>query len=202
MTNDIAGVVLAGGTNSRFNNIIKAKIEICGVPVINRILNTIRPIFSEIVIVTNTPDEFSDLTGVRFTADTFIKTGPLGGIHAALKTISCDAVFVFAGDMPLLDKRIINKQIEDYKLSSCDILIPRIKENIEPLHAIYNASVYPKLDAYLSGKNNYAIREFIRHMNVRYSELESTEENKKAFSNINTPEDKELIEFFINFISN
>lgn len=194
MTNDIAGVVLAGGTNSRFNNIIKAKIVICGVPVINRILNTIRPIFSEIVIVTNTPDEFSDLTGVRFTADTFIKTGPLGGIHAALKTISCDAVFVFAGDMPLLDKRIINKQIEDYKLSSCDILIPRIKENIEPLHAIYSSAVYPMLEDYLLRDENYAVRDFIALMNVRYSDLDSTAENKRAFSNVNTPEDKILIE--------
>lgn len=194
MENKIAGVILAGGSNSRFNNNIKAKIEICGVPIIQRILDTISPIFSEIIIVTNTPDEFSDLKGVHFAGDIFLKTGPLGGIHAAIKASSGDAVFVFAGDMPLLDKKIIHKQIEEYNKNSCDILIPRIDNNIEPLHAIYSSSVFSILESYLSGKNNYAIREFITKMNVRYSELDSTEENKRAFSNVNTPEDKDRIE--------
>lgn len=194
MTNDIAGVILAGGSNSRFNNIIKAKIEICGVSIIQRILNIIQPVFSEIVIVTNTPDEFSDLSGVSFTSDTFLKTGPLGGIHAALKTTTSDAIFVFAGDMPLLDRKIIEKQLEDFKLSSCDILIPRINGDIEPLHAIYSSTVYQMLDTYLSGKKNYAIREFITQMNVSYSELDNNYENRIAFSNVNTPEDKILIE--------
>jgi len=194
MTNDIAGVVLAGGSNSRFNNIIKSKIEICGVPVINRILNTIRPVFSEILIITNTPDEFIDITDVRFSGDSFLKKGPLGGIHAALKTSSCDAVFVFAGDMPLLDRTLIIKLLEDYRASSCDILIPRIEENIEPLHAIYSSAVFPVLGNYLLRDENYAVRDFIALMNVRYSDLDSTAENKRAFSNINTPEDKMLIE--------
>ncbi len=198
MVNNIAGVILAGGNNSRFNNLIKSKIEISGITIIERILDTIRPIFSEIIIVTNTTDEFIHLSGVRFTGDSFQGTGPLGGIHAALKTNSSDAVFIFAGDMPLLDREIINLQIDCFRSNSCDIIIPRIKANIEPLHAIYNSSVYPMLETYLSGKNNFAIREFIQLMNAGYFELDSNDKNRRAFSNVNTPEDKERIETILN----
>ena len=41
--------------------------------------------------------------------DEILGAGPLGGIHAAMKASSNDSIFVFAGDMPFLDKDIIIK---------------------------------------------------------------------------------------------
>jgi len=186
---NISGVILAGGANKRFNGNIKAKIVIDGATIISRIIGAISGIFDEIIIVTNTPKEFKEYKQFRIVSDVFEKVGPLGGIHAALKASSGEAVFVFAGDMPFLDGSIILKQIEYFGKNKSDILVPLIKENIEPLHGIYNLSVTGTLEEYLKADHNKAVREFFKLVNVGYIQFEDTEETRKAFTNINSPSD-------------
>jgi molybdopterin-guanine dinucleotide biosynthesis protein A len=194
MVKNITGVILAGGANKRFHGTTKAKIVIDGKTIISRILDTIGDIFPEIIIVTNNPEEFKEFTGYKLAGDYFINAGPLGGIHTALKTSSNEDVFVFAGDMPLLDKKLIVSQINFYYNSICDTLVPQFDENIEPLHAIYNMSVLNKLEKYLSGDRDYAVREFLKSVNVKYMKLENSEKIKNAFTNINSPSDISLVE--------
>ena len=189
MACNISGVILAGGANTRFNGEIKSKLVIGGKPVINRIIDTIRDIFEEIIIVTNNPEVFSELSNCKITGDHFLKAGPLGGIHAGLKASWKEAVFVFAGDMPLLSNKLINKQIEIFSSGKYDILVPSVNENIEPLHSIYNSSVIKRLEEYLTENRNFAVRNFFRLMNVHYMVLEDSAETKNAFQNINQPSD-------------
>lgn len=193
MLSDISGVILAGGTSRRLGGITKANIEIGGKTIISRMLDIITPIFGEIIIVTNTPEEFPSFTNHLIVGDKFIKTGPLGGIHAALCATSAKAVFVFAGDMPLIEKDIVERMAARYLETDCDILLPLISNYIEPLHSVYNSSILPLVEEYLEGTKNYAVREFIRQTRVEYMTFEPTEENLNAFSNINTGEDLKRI---------
>jgi molybdenum cofactor guanylyltransferase len=96
--------------------------------------------------------------------------------------------------MPLLDKKFIIRQIEAYNSHKCDILIPRINQNIEPLHAIFNISIIKTLEEYLTGDNDYAVREFFKKVNVTYLQFEGSEETKNAFTNINSPADISMVE--------
>jgi molybdopterin-guanine dinucleotide biosynthesis protein A len=186
---NISGVVLAGGANKRFNGSTKAKIVIDGKTIISRIIDTLTDIFDEIIIVTNTPEEYEEFKKHKIITDVFYKKGPLGGIHAALKASSKDAIFVFAGDMPFLNKGLIIKQIEYYRNHKYDILIPMINENIEPLHGIYDLSVNITLEEYLKADHNKAVREFFKLVKVGYIQFEDSEETRKAFTNINSPSD-------------
>jgi molybdopterin-guanine dinucleotide biosynthesis protein A len=115
--------------------------------------------------------------------------GPLGGIHAALKASSEDAVFIFAGDMPFLDKKIITDQINEFNKSEHDVLIPDINQFIEPLHAIYRKSVLNDLERFLSERKSRAVRDFLSEVNVGYLQIPKTEKTEKAFTNINSPSD-------------
>jgi molybdopterin-guanine dinucleotide biosynthesis protein A len=187
MTDNISGVILAGGANTRFEGKMKPNLIIGGHSIIERMSVILKDIFRELILVTNTPGEFSQLTGFKIVPDAFLKIGPLGGIHAALKASSMKSVFVFAGDMPVLDKKLILSQIEAFEKTRTDILVPRTGEYIEPLHSIYNKSVLPHLEDYISGNTKFAVRDFIRTMNVTFFETGS--ETKNAFMNINTPED-------------
>lgn len=189
MVHNISAAILAGGVNRRFNGTTKANIVIDGKTIISRIIDTISEIFGEIIIVTNTPEEFKELNNYKIVSDQFINVGPLGGIHAALKASSNEALFVFAGDMPLLDKKYIIRQIDFYNKCKCDILVPRINEYIEPLHSIYNISLIKTLEEYLTGEHDYAVRDFFKRMSVSYLHLEDSEETKNAFTNINSPSD-------------
>jgi molybdopterin-guanine dinucleotide biosynthesis protein A len=84
MVHSISGIILAGGANRRFNGMTKSNIIIDGKTIISRITDTIRDIFDEIIIVTNTPEEFKEYNKYKIVSDQFLKVGPIGGIHAAL----------------------------------------------------------------------------------------------------------------------
>jgi molybdopterin-guanine dinucleotide biosynthesis protein A len=193
---NISGVILAGGDSKRFDGILKATIEIDGKTIISRIIDTIGDIFCEIIIVTNKPDEFQEYNNYKIIGDLFLNKGPLGGIHTALKESEAEAVFVFAGDMPLLDKEIIARQIDYYNSNKCDILIPQIDNYIEPLHGIYKKTLIRILEDYLNGDNDYAIRDFIKKTDVRYLQIEGSEKSKNAFTNINSPSDISIVSKF------
>lgn len=189
MSRNISAAVLAGGANKRFSGVIKAKLHVGGKPIIARMLETIGEIFDEILIVTNTPEEYQDYYTYSVVSDLIKNIGPLGGIHAALKSTSKEAVFVFAGDMPFPDSNIINRMIEQYSKTHFKIIVPQVNKYKEPLHAIYSVSVLPELENFISEEGNYAIHCFLNRMDVCYIELENRPETYAALTNINKPSD-------------
>ena len=195
MTNRISGVILAGGSNERFGGITKANVVIDGETIISRIISTISDLFDEIIIITNKPEEFLEFIQYKIVVDQYLKAGPLGGIHAALKASSEDAIFVFAGDMPFPDKKIITDLINEFNMREYDILIPKVDQLIEPLHAIYKKSVLNDLERFLSERKSKAVRDFLIEENVGYLQIPETEKTKKAFTNINSPSDLDKISF-------
>jgi molybdenum cofactor guanylyltransferase len=195
MGNRISGVILAGGSNKRFGGITKSNIVIGGKTIISRIIYTIDGLFDEIIIVTNKPEEFSEFLQYKIVEDLYLKAGPLGGIHAALKTSSEDAIFVFAGDMPFLDEKIIKDQINEFNRTEHDVLIPKVDQFIEPLHAIYRKTVLNDLEKFLSERKNRAVRDFLSKLNVGYLQIPKSEKTEIAFANINSASDLTKISF-------
>lgn len=189
MDGKISGIILAGGAGSRFNGRMKPRIIIEGETIISRIISVIRDIFDDIIIVTNSPEEFEDFSFCSIIQDEILNAGPLGGIHAAMKASPNKAIFVFAGDMPFLDRKIIKRMTIAYNKADFDALVPRIEENIEPLHSIYNRSLAEHLEAYLKSDCGHAVRDYIGSLNVQYIQFEGSEAVKRAFTNINSPSD-------------
>ena len=189
MENWISGIILAGGDNKRFGGILKSNTIIGGETIISRITGTVRDLFNEIIIVTNTPAEFRECFQCKIVKDEFLKAGPLAGIHAAMKSAVNEAIFVFAGDMPFLDKGLIAEQIDAFNRGNFDILVPRIGKNIEPLHAIYRKSLLNDLERFIAGGKNRPVRDFIHAMHASYFELQESEETRRAFTNINSPDE-------------
>jgi molybdopterin-guanine dinucleotide biosynthesis protein A len=188
----LSAAILAGGAATRFDGKVKSKIIIDGETIISRIISVLRDLFDELIIVTNNPEEFSYFNFCNIVRDEILNAGPLGGIHAAMKASSNDSVFVFAGDMPFLDRDIIINLLDTYKGSDCDGLIPVIEEYMEPLHAIYRISLAGNLESYLRSNQSFAVRDYIKTLNVRYFKLEDSEGNKIAFTNINSATDIDL----------
>lgn len=190
----ISAAILAGGANKRFNGKTKANIQISGVRIIARAIKTLHDIFEDIVIVTNTPDEFKTCQQFTIVPDKIKNVGPLGGIHAALCAAKNEAVFVFASDMPCLSGDLIRQHIEFYLKHKCEAAIPAIKKNIEPLHAIYSKKIEDQLFDFLGTADKYSIQSFLDQINTKYHKLADNDQNRRAFININTPEDLTAIE--------
>lgn len=197
MDNLISAAILSGGSARRFGGITKANIMVGGRTILSRMLDAFSGLFSEIMIVTNSPLEFGGVDGVRLIPDIFTGVGPLGGIHAALTASTSGAVFIVAGDMPLIGRDLVKSQVGLFNVNRPDAMIPRAGGYIEPLHSIYSKKILPDLERFLRNNEGHAVWEFIRTLNAVYFETAGDAEAEDSFRSVNSPEDASLIEKII-----
>jgi molybdenum cofactor guanylyltransferase len=181
-------VILAGGKATRFDGGFKPGFEIGGRRVIDRILDVVTPIFSEIIVVANRQDLFDQNSNIIITSDIFASKGPLAGIHAALKISTTDALFVIAGDMPFPDKSVIEKLCNEFSALRPQALVPRHSGFIEPLHSVYSFEITGLLEKVLTESENASVIDFLNKIDTRYLDVE-TSIAERAFMNINSKED-------------
>ena len=184
--------ILAGGEATRFGGRFKPEIIVEGRRIIDRILDVISPLFSEIIIVSDK----KILTGIDskifVTSDIFKKRGPLGGLHAALSASESDALFVVAGDMPFLEKEIIEQLCTYYNKMLPQALVPRHSGLIEPLHSIYSVELKYTLEKILSEPDNNSVTGLLDKIDTRYLDVKPSVA-AKAFINLNTDKDMQYI---------
>ena len=184
---DITGVVLAGGESLRYGR-NKALVKIDGITLIERVIRVMQSVFHDVILITNTPDEYVYLKLPMY-QDLITGLGPLGGILTGLTAISSDAAFFVACDMPLLNRELICYMVENRE--DFDVIVPRVSKKMEALHAIYSRACLPAIRS-LIDSHEYQIFRFFPQVSVRYieeSELRSFDPELKCFFNINRPED-------------
>ena len=158
--------------------------------IIDKTVTLFKTVFEEIIIVTNSPEEYGDYhSDCIIVSDQIKNAGPLGGIHSALSATQREAVFFVACDMFYLHNDIIISQINDFHKTYCDALVPRMGNSIEPLHAVYRKGLKKNLSMFLKRGDTYSVRDFLRTIKVRYWDVEDSLYYCGAFQNFNTPED-------------
>jgi len=160
----VAGVILAGGRNSRMGGIDKAFLRVGGETIFDRTLSVLRRCFSNIVVVSNTPEKYSGYA-IDVTPDELVGLGPLGGLHAALGRIPTRYAFVTACDMPYLREEPIRYLVS--RLREQDAIVPQWDGDIEPLHALYAARLRPRI-AEATARGARALRDFLPELDVEY----------------------------------
>ena len=182
---DVSGVVLAGGRSTRYGK-NKALVKLHGTPLIERVLDVMRPIFRRVIIITNTPDEYSYLE-LPMHEDIIKGLGPLGGIFTGLQVIPNSGFFV-ACDMPFLNQGLICHIVEIK--ADFDVVVPRISGNMEALHALYGKGCQSKIEG-LINSGIYQVFRFFNEVSVRYvdeDEVRIFDPDQRSFLNINSPE--------------
>ncbi len=190
---NISGAILSGGENKRFGGKSKSEMILGDKTIFLLMIEILTTIFDEIIIVTNNPEKYKGHDNFKIVGDQFVKAGPLGGLHAAMKTSTKDAVFAFACDMPFLDKKIIEKQINLFSEIKCQALVPEVDKYTEPLHSIYSNSQLKVLEEFLTENRDYAVRAYLKRIDVHYLNMDRNADTIRAFTNINSPSDLEEI---------
>jgi len=183
------GTVLAGGKSRRFGR-NKAVELFEGERLIERQVRTLRSLFPEVMVVSNTPEFFLDLN-VTVVQDLIPGRGPLGGIYTGLLLAQGDSIFVSACDMPFLQLPVIRRMLDLF--SGHDVVVPRLGAYLEPLHGIYSPRCVPYIKQMLDREELQVIR-FFPSLRVAYldeQELRELDPAGLSFFNINTPEDLE-----------
>ncbi|MGE5310696.1 MAG: molybdenum cofactor guanylyltransferase, partial [Nitrospirota bacterium] len=142
----MVGTILAGGKSRRFGR-NKSLEFFQGERLIERQVRTLRSLFPEVMIVTNTPELYLDLD-VTIVQDIIPGLGPLGAIYTGLLFARGGSIFVTAVDMPFIQPEVIRRMME--LLPGHDVIVPRLGDYLEPLHGMYSsrclASVKRMLD--------------------------------------------------------
>jgi molybdopterin-guanine dinucleotide biosynthesis protein A len=188
LSDRVAGVILAGGQNSRMGGRDKAFLRVNGETVFSRTLSLMRDCFPEILVVSNSPAKYAGYA-VDVTADELPGLGPLGGLHAALGRVRRPYAFVVACDMPFLRLEPIRFLVS--RLDHADAIVPRWSGDVEPLHALYAKSLRPRIAAAIAGGAR-AIRDLLPLVRVDYvteAEMEGISGAEESFRNVNTPEE-------------
>ena len=183
----VTGVILAGGASSRMGS-NKALLPHKGGRFIESIYRELSEIFPEVILVTNTPEQYPFLA-CRKVPDIFVGMGALAGIHAGLAQSSNPAVFAVACDMPHLDSELIRHIA--CRRPGCDLVLPRSANGYEPLHALYNEGCLAAMEACLE-KGERRIVSILPHLRVREidaAEVAGFDPAFDSFSNINTPQE-------------
>ena len=184
---NVTGLILLGGKSSRYGS-NKALVEIEGVRLVDRVAGVMKSIFHRVLLLTNTPEEYAYLQ-LPMVEDLIKDLGPMGGIHTGLMTMSDEAGFIVACDMPFLSERLIRHMVD--VRDDFDAVVPRMDWMLEPLHALYSKKCLPAIQEAIE-QHQHQIAKCFTRMRVRYvdeEELRLWDQGLRSLFNINKPED-------------
>ena len=183
----VSCIILAGGESTRMGQ-DKAGIYVGDVRFFDYIYSKCNRLFSEIIIVTNTPLEFGGYQA-HIVTDKIRGAGSLGGLYTGLQTASYDYSFCVACDMPFLQPAVIT-YLTELRLN-CDVVIPNIFTYLEPLHAVYSRQCIEPIKKNLE-ISEFKLTKFLPEVQVRYvceREIKKIDPGLSTFININTRRD-------------
>jgi len=188
-TPTVSAVVLAGGRSTRLQQ-DKALLELDGEWILEGILRKLAFLSDDLLVVGGDQEKLRSL-GVPIVPDARPGAGPLGGIYTGLQRMDHERGLFVACDMPLLSLPLLRYMI---KLSPhFDVVIPRVGENVEPLHAVYGkACLLPMKEQLDRGERRVVC--FHPSVRIRYIEepnIDVFDPQRLSFFNINTPHDLE-----------
>ncbi len=178
----------------------KAFLELGGKRLIQYVLDVITPLFSSVLINSNSPEVYQEW-GLPVIPDVWPDKGALGGIYTALKHTVTSHVFCVACDMPFLNPILIQAMID--RAHTCDILIPRAPDGHHPLHAIYATRCAAHIEPLLHA-NQLKISNLFPLVDTRYMEQDEIREydpHYRSFLNVNTWDDVNTARERFNFTS-
>lgn len=184
----VSAIILAGGKNTRMQGEDKAFLEIEGRPIIAGVIKKLKPLVSELIVVTNSPEKYAHFK-VRLASDEFPDKGPLMGIYSGLKVSLTKYNFVVACDMPFINPCLIKFMLDER--DDYDILIPRVSEKFHTLFGVYSKACIPVMEEMIK-KDELRVRCIFPKLNARFlsrQEIEKIDPGLFSLVNINTPEE-------------
>jgi molybdenum cofactor guanylyltransferase len=149
MEQAISTVILAGGRGTRIGG-DKALQLLQGRPLLDWVLQAVRPQSDEVLISANGDPVCYARSGCRLVADRMANyAGPLAGLQSALLQADCAWLASVPCDAPFLPHDLIVRL--QAALGDAEAAVAMAESKRQPAIALYRRSVLPQLDAWLAG---------------------------------------------------
>ncbi len=178
------GIILAGGKSSRMGK-DKGVLTVNGTMMVEHVIHSLNKNVSSIIIVANN-DNYNQF-GFPVVKDVIHECGPMGGIYSGLLHSQTDLNIIVSCDIPFVSSELIEA------LSSapddCDIVVPQLNGELEPLCARYRKGCALRMATYLDS-GMLRLRSALQDFKLRILDpwsISGFDPNQLA--NINTPEE-------------
>lgn len=190
---DITCIVLAGGKGLRLGR-DKVQETVGADNLLQRVLSQLALFNRDIIIVTadkKSLPRFNGYQRARVVTDIYPGRGALGGIYTGLAESSSTYNLVVACDMPFLNQALLSYMMG--LSAGFDLVVPRLGELVEPLHAVYARSCLALIEGLLK-RGSLEVRALFDLVKVRYveaAEIDRFDPQHLSFFNVNTRPDLE-----------
>jgi molybdopterin-guanine dinucleotide biosynthesis protein A len=180
----VSGIVLAGGLGRRMGGVDKGLQPLRGRPMVQWVLERLRPQVDEVLINANQNLETYAAFGHRVVPDDIAGfAGPLAGLHAGMKAAAHPLVATVPCDSPFLPEDLISRL--ESQLGKNDLAVAKTGEQPHPVFALVRRHCLESLEAFLAQGG--------RKIDAWYAALQvvevSFDDEAHAFRNINTLEE-------------
>jgi molybdenum cofactor guanylyltransferase len=188
-SSSVCGVILAGGKSRRMGGRNKALVEVGGRRVIERVSDALHRVMRDVIVITNHPEDYEFLALPMY-RDIIPGYSALGGLYTGLKVCGGSHGLFVACDMPFLNERVLAHMVALVD-GGHDIVIPRIRGLLEPLHAIYATSCLPYVEKLMKAGDLKIVNmyPFVSILEVPEDDLRVFDPTFRFIMNVNTPDD-------------
>ena len=186
----VTAFILAGGKSTRMG-VDKAFVEYDGLTLLARALDLARSVMPDVRIV-GSHEKFASFAPV--VEDVFRDRGPLGGIHAALRSSPTELNLMLAVDMPFVPAAFLQYLVQEARrVPASTVVVAREDGRWQPLCGIYRRGFADAAEtALLAGRNRIDLLfDASTTRAIEGEELRRGGFSSTIFRNLNTPEELE-----------
>src|SRR2546425_1364781 len=141
----------------------KAVMSVEAEPLVLRVARRVSAVAHPVMLASATPGRWGDL-GFLEIEDARDRSGPLGGLVAALEASPHLLLAAVAVDMPYASAEVL-RLLGSLHVDE-DAVVPVTSAGLEPLHAVYSRSALPALRAALD-EGRFGLRAVLSRLRVR-----------------------------------
>ena len=187
----VTGLVLAGGLGRRMGGEDKGLVELAGRPMVEHVLDALRPQVGTVLINANRNRDRYAAYGHPVIADSLEGyMGPLAGVLSALQHLKTEFLVTAPCDAPLVAPDLVRRLHAACVAAGADVVVATDGHRQQPVFLLLRAGVAPALEAYLAGGGRKIDAWFGQ---VRLAEADFSDATD-TFVNVNDPDERRRIE--------
>lgn len=190
-SNNITGVILAGGQGRRMGGQDKGLMELNGRPLVEYLLDSLRLQTGQILINANRNHDRYQQYEVPVVEDQVGNyQGPLAGFSTAMQHANTDWIMTVPCDAPVIAADMAQRLMDAVQRDGADLAVAHDGQRLQPVHALIPLHLLESLQAFMAKGG--------RKIDIWYAQhkmaLADFSDVADMFRNINTPEQKLAME--------
>lgn len=181
----VTGAIIAGGKSTRMGGNDKALMPLRGKPMIEWVIERLRPQVDALLINSNNAAREFKPFGLPVIAD-IIKghVGPLAGLHACMTQAKTPLLACVPCDAPLLPSDLIARLHAALVETNADVAVAKTASSLQPAFFVCRNGLSRSIESHLA-EGGYALRHWMAQQHC----VELLFNDEEAFSNINSPQE-------------